>query len=492
VYVFKHALIRDAAYESLLRSARRSFHARIADVLEERFPERVEHEPELLAQHLTGAGRTVEAIHYWQRAGERALRAWATEEAATHFERGLGLVTSLPDGPEIRERELALQLARGTALMAARGYASPEAEDAYARAEALSGDIADFSRLAPALYGLGAFYASTAQPRKASEFGRRLLEVAEAQGDEDMLVEANVILAIAWYLQGDLSAAEESSQQVLARWVPAKHREHIFAYGQEPGIVSLAMIELVRGWLGRLDEALASADEAERRGREVGHPLTLAYTLAGDSLLYQLIGDVDRAEQAAQELVTVTDEHALPMWLAWGRTMRGWALLQRGRAEEGIAEIEAGVAGAEAAHFSVMKIHFLSQLAETFGRLGHVSEGIAMVEQGFAALEATDERVSEAELHRARGVLHLAVSDGEARAAEACFRRGVDVARRQQALLLELRSAVALAELLAAEGRNGEARVLLEGVTSRFTQGHETPVLQDASALLERIGAPRG
>ena len=491
VYVFKHALIREAAYGSLLRSTRRRFHARLAEVLEEAFPESVATKPELIAQHLAEAGQTLEAIHYWRKSGERALRAWATEEAATHFERALGLVTSLAEGEETRELELGFQLARGTALMAARGYAAPEAEVAYARAEALSREVADATRLAPALYGLGAFYASTAQPRKAYEFGRRLHAVADAQGDDDVLIEANVILGIAEYLRGDPVAADGRFRNVLSRWEPEKHRDHIFVYGQEPGIVSLTMTALTRGWLGRLDEALGFASEAELKGREVAHPLTFAYTLGAIGILYQLIGEVDRADSTARELVTVASEYALPMWLAWGRTMRGWALLEHGLTEEGMAETTVGVASAEVAHSSVMKIHFLSQLGETFGRLGYVSEGVAMVEEGFASLEPTDERVSEAELHRSRGLLHL-TDKGASAAAEACFRRGIEVARRQQALLLELRSATALAELLAAEERAGEARVLLEDVTGRFTQGWGTRVLQDAGDLLERIGGRRG
>ena len=490
-YVFKHALIREAAYGSLLRSARKRFHARIAQVLEEMFPEWVKNEPELIAQHLSEAGRTLDAIRYWQQAGERALHSWATGEAATHFERGLELLTSLPEDRDSRELELGLQLGRGTALMAARGYAAPEAEAAYARAEALSGEVADPSRLAPALYGLGAFYSATGQPRKAYECGRRLHAVADAIGDPDALIEANVMLGIAQFLRGNLVAAEPSFVLVLARWEPEKHRDHIFAYGQEPGVVSLTMTALTRGWLGRLDEALEFAREAELRGREVAHPLTFAYTLAGIGILYQLVGDVDRAEGTARELVTVASEHALPLWLAWGRTMCGWALLERGRAEEGMAEITVGMASAQVAHSSVMKIHFLSQLAEAFGRLGYVSEGVTMIEEGFADLEPTDERVSEAELHRSRGLLHLAV-EGESLAAEACFRQGIEVARGQQALLLELRSATALAELLAGEERAGEARLLLEDVTGRFTQGLETKVVRNATDLLERIGGASG
>jgi tetratricopeptide (TPR) repeat protein len=486
VYVFKHALIRDAAYESLLRATRRSFHARIADVLEQEFPQSVENDPELIAQHLTEACRMLEAIQYWRRAGERALRSWATQEAATHFERGLDLVASLPEGEEARELELGFQLGRGTALMAARGYAAPEVEAAYARAEVLSREVADLSRLGPALYGLGAFYASTAQPGKAYEFGRRLHTVADAQGDEDTLIEANVILGIGRYLQGDAAAAERHFDDVLARWDREQHRSHIFLYGQEPGIVTLTMTALTRGWLGHLDEALGFAAEAELRGREVAHPLTLAYTLAGIGILYQLLGDIERAESTARDLVAVSSEHALPMWLAWGRTLRGWALLGRGETDEGMAEIAAGVAGAEIAHASVMRIHFVSQLGEAFGRLGFVSEGLAMVEEGFADLEQTDERVCEAELHRSRGLLHLA-GNGEPAAAEAFFRRGIDIARRQQALLLELRSATALAELFVADDRAGEARSLLEDVTGRFAQGKGTAVFDDALGLLERV-----
>jgi predicted ATPase len=168
--------------------------------------------------------------------------------------------------------------------------------------------------------------------------------------------------------------------------------------------------------------------------------------------------------------------------------MRGWALLQRGRRDEGLAEINTGLAGAEAAHFSTMKIHFLSQLAEGFGKLGRVSEADAMLREAFADLEATDERVSEAELHRSWGLLQLAGS-GDTHAAETSLRRGLEVARGQQALLLELRSATALAELLAHEGRAGEARALLADVVGRFTEGHGTPVLQTASALVEWLAS---
>ena len=486
VYVFKHALIRDAAYRSLLRSARRDVHGRIADVLVERFPTQVEHEPELIAQHLAEAGRTLEAIGHWQRAGERALRVWATEEAASHFAEGLALLPSLTDHAQTRELELGLLVARGTALMAIRGYASPEAEVVYARAEALSREFADPSRLAPALYGLGAYYAASAQPRKACEFGRRLVEVAELQGDQGMFIEAHVILAIAEYLKGNPHEAEMSAEQALARWEPVKYRDHIFAYGQEPGIVAMTMMALARGWLGRVDEALTLADEAERCGREAGHPLTLAYAYAGDGVLYQLVGDVERVERTAEELIRVASEHTLPMWLAWGRILRGWALLQRGETTDGVSEINTGLAAAEAVQFTVMRIHFLSQLADVLGKLGRVDEAFRMLDDGFVALEATDERVSEAELHRSRGLLHLAERD-DAIAAEACFRQAIEVAKRQHALLLELRAATALAELLLRENRADEARTLLADVTDRFDQGHGAPVFQTASALLRRL-----
>ncbi|MBD0289759.1 MAG: AAA family ATPase [Thermoleophilia bacterium] len=489
VYVFKHALIREAAHASLLRSARRDFHARIARVLEEAVPASVENEPELVAQHLAEAGELSDAVRYWQRAGERALQAWATEEAATHFQRGLELLAALPESRKIRGLELEFQLALGTALMAARGYAAPEAEAAYARAEALSRGVADPSRLAPALYGLGAFYASTAQPAKADGFGRRLRALADAEGDDDVLIEADVIRGIARYLLGDPVGADRCFREVLSRWEPEKHRSHIFTYGQEPGVVGLAMTALTRGWAGRLGEALAHAAEAEESARALGHPLTLAYTLAANSMLYHLLGDAERAEVTAAELVEVAGGYVLPMWLAWGRTVRGLALLARGASAEAMAEIAVGAAGAEVAHSSVMKVHFLSQIAEAFTALGHATDGMGMLEEGFRELERSGERVSEAELHRSRGLLHLA--EGRRSAAEASFRQAVEVAHGQQALLLELRAATSLAELLLAEGRGGEASGLLRGVLARFRQGEGVPVLARARRLLAESLAER-
>jgi class 3 adenylate cyclase/tetratricopeptide (TPR) repeat protein len=483
-YVFRHALIRDAAYRSLLRSARRGFHGRIADVLVEGFPERVEHEPELVAQHLAEAGRSEEAIGFWQRAGERALRAWATEEAATHFERGLTLVASLPDSSKAREFELGLLLARGTALMALRGYASPESAAVYARAEALSREVNDPVRLAPALYGLSAYYAASAQPRKACEFGQRLAEVAEFVGDEDTLIEANVILAIAEYLKGDPLAAEANADQARGRWEPGRYRHHIFVYGQEPGVIAMTMLALTRGWQGRLDEALAVAEEAEQRGREAGHPLTLAYAYAANGLLYHLVGDVDRLERTAARLLAVTSEHGLPMWGAWGRIMRGWALLQRDEAAEGLAEINVGLAEAEAVQFTVMKIHFLGQLAQVFGGLGRSDEAFRMIDEAIAALEATGERVSEAELYRSRGI--LLAETGQPSAGEDSLRQAINVARGQHALLLELRATTTLASLIA-DDRPAEARTLLSDVMARLTQGAGTPVFREAAAGLSSL-----
>ena len=488
VYVFKHALIREAAYGSLLRSARRMFHARLAQVLEESFPELVEAQPELIAQHLTEAGRTLEAVGYWQRSGERALQKWATHEAATHFGRGLELLDTFPEGRETNELELGFQLALGMASMAARGYAAPEAETAFARAETLSRELGDPSRIGPALYGLGAFYATTAQQGKAHDLGLRLLAVAEEDGDEDALIEANVVLGVAEFLQGNLLEAEAREERALASWKLEKHRGHIFVYGQEPGLVSMTMKALTCAWLGRVDEALHFAREAEAGARELAHPLTLAFTLGSVGILQQVLLDVERVEQTADDLVALTSEYGLPMWLAWGRTLRGWALFERGRGEEGLIEITYGMAAADVARSAVMNIHFQSQLGEEFAKLGYVREGRAMVEEAFAALEPTEERVSEAELHRSRGVLHL-LADGDAAEADACFRRGIDVARRQHALLLELRSATALAELWAEQGRVEEARALLGGVTGRFAGGADAPVLRRAGRLLAELSA---
>jgi class 3 adenylate cyclase/tetratricopeptide (TPR) repeat protein len=486
VYVFKHALIREAAYESLLRSTRRGFHARIAQVLEDSFPELVEGKPELIAQHLTEAGQTLDAIRYWHRSGERALRAWATDEAATHFARGLELVTALPEDADRKELELGFQLARGTALMASRGYAAPEAEAAYARAEALSREIDDPARTGPALYGLAGFYTTTAQLRKSHDHSLRLLALAQGTSDEDALLEANVLLGIVEFLQGRLRAAEPYLQQALESWDSERHRSHIFVYGQEPGVVALCMAALTSGWLGQVDEALRLAGAAEEAGREAGHPLTMAFTLAGVGILHQMLGEVERAERTATELVALTRDYKLPMWLAWGRTLYGWSLLEQGQRERGLAEIAAGVASAEVARSAVMKIHFLGQLGEVFSKHGFVREGTDMVEQGFALLEPTGERVCEAELHRARGVIHL-TGDARPHEAEACFRRGIEVARGQAALLLELRSATSLAELWTGQNRREEARVLLDDITGRFADGWEAPVLLKPRELLRNV-----
>ena len=341
-YLFAHALLQEAAYDSLLQSTRQELHARVAAVLEERFDELVEVEPECVARHLTAAGRWSDALPHWLRAGEQALAAAACVEAAAHLEAGLGLVAELPDERGRWDTELAFQLRLGAARMAAEGYAAPGTKAAFERAEELAGLLDDSARLAPALYGLVVFNIAGAQQSRGYALAQRLLRVADAAGDAAVAVEAEALLGAAAFLLGRLDDAEGHLSRALELWDPEAHRAHALSFGQDPGVVTFSMQAVTLGWRGDVAGARRSADRASTVAREAGHPLSLAYALGAAGALELALGDVDRTARIAAELLALTTEHRLPLWQPWGRVFEGWVALRRGALDEGLRTARAG------------------------------------------------------------------------------------------------------------------------------------------------------
>jgi predicted ATPase/class 3 adenylate cyclase len=326
-YTFKHALIQDAAYESMLRRQREEVHANIARVLLEQFPEVVETQPELVAHHLTAAQHTQEALPYWKDAGKQAVERSANMEAIGHFSQALDLLTSLPEGPERIEEELSLRVALATPLVTTKGYAAPEVEATYARGRELCDQVGETPQLFRVLWGLWAFYLVRTDLTTARDLAQRCVRLADNANDTALQLEARRNLGATLLWRGDLTTARGHLEQALALYGRERHGSHAFVFGQDPGVTSLAYQAVTLWSLGDMDDALTRSQEAVALARSLDHPYSLVYALLFASVVHQLRREGEAALEHADALITTSQEHGFGLGLAWGPVMRGWALI---------------------------------------------------------------------------------------------------------------------------------------------------------------------
>ena len=483
-YIFKNALIQDAAYQSLLKSTRQHYHQRIAQVLETRFPEAVETHPELLAQHYTEAGLHEQAVPYWQRAGTRALQRSANAEAIAHCRAGLALLPTLPQTPARLQDELALQITLGPALIATKGHAAPDVERTYSRARELCQQVGDTPQLFRVLRGLWLFYNVRAAHQTARELGEQCLRWAQQVQDPALLLEAHRPLGITSFCLGEIVSARAHLEQGIALYDPQQHRSHAFLYSLDPGMACCAYAAWALWLLGYAGQALQRSQEAILLAQE--HPLSLAQALSWTAWLHQLRREPQAAQERAEKVMALCSEQRFPYFLAWGTILQGWALAAQGQGGAGIAQMRQGLAAHRATGAEEHRPFFLALLAEAHGRAGQVEEGLSVLTEALAAVNKTGERVYEAELYRLKGEL-LQKQATAMGAVEECFRQAVSVARQQSAKSLELRAVMSLSRLLKAQGQTTEARQMLTEIYAWFTEGFDTADLQEAKPLLEAL-----
>jgi predicted ATPase len=487
-YRFKHALIQDAAYQSLLRSTRQQYHQGIAQVLVSQFPETAETQPELLAHHYTEAGLSAQAIPYWQRAGQRAGQRSAHAEAIAHLSKGLELLQSLPETPERARQELGVQVALGPALMVAKGWGAPEVEQVYARARALSQQVGESPELFPVLWGLWRFYLVRAEYQAARELGEQCLSLAHRVHDAALLLLAHLALGGTLYLVGELPPARAHLEQGLALYDPQEHRVLAFHYGLDLGVWCLSYVAWPLGLLGYPDQALTRIQEALTLAQELSHPSSLAAALYYAARLHYLRREGPAAQACAEAAIALSHEQGFALYLMLGTNVRGWALSAQGHVEEGMAQMCQGRAALQAMGATLWWPAYLAWLAEAYAGMGQAPEGLTVLTEALTIAHNTGERFWEAELHRLKGALLLSLSADNHIKAETCLRQALDVARRQQAKWLELRAAVSLSRLWQSQGKRAEAYALLAPIYGWFTEGFDTADLKDAKALLEVLG----
>jgi len=484
-YVFKHALIQDTAYLSLLASDRRELHQRLARLLQEEFPAVAEAEPELMAHHCERGGLTSEAIEYLQGAGLRAMQRSAMREAMNHLSRALDLLLALPATPERLGRELALRSLLGVALGAIKGWGDAEVGVNAERCTALSRELGDRALLIPSLYGLWAHHILRADRQPSIDCADEIARLAETP--VQVFIGCSARIHTTFY-GGCFGEALALAEQAAALYEPNLLPEFAQVFGEESSLLPHVYHFWVLWVLGEPEAAIRKRDAVLATVEALGSPFLLGMTLLFEIALWRELRDVDRVAGVAERLLGLAREQEFALLHALAHCGQGWVACQRGDLAGGAAQIQAGLDLHWATGARLPRRYWLSYLIEAHLVAGRSTEGLAVAGEALAPLETGLEVYFEPELLRLQGEL-LRLS-GDALAAEATFAKALGIARRWGARSFELRVATSLGRLLAEQGRAGEARPRLAAVCETYGGGFVTRDLTAARELLDRLSSP--
>jgi predicted ATPase len=486
-YQFKHALIRDAAYEALLKTRRRELHRHVATVLNQRFPELAEAHPELLARHYTEAELSALAIPYWQRAGQQAVARSAHVEAISHLKKGLELLNMLADSPERAQEELLLQTTLAHSLTATKGWADPGVGKTYARCLELSQQVGDFFQQSRAFVGLFAFYIEGPQLRTAQELGEQLVSLAQKTDDMLLFESAHLLLGFVLFFRGEITSARDHLQQGISSNASVQESSRAALYGHDPRVPCWFVMACALWVLGYPDQALKRCEETVALAHELSHPYSLAVGLYWTAMFHRLRRELQATLEPAQDLIALCIEQGFTLFLAWGTILRGSVIAEREEGQQGITDIQCGLTAHQGTGGALRQPYWLGLLAEAYGKAGNIAGALPVIAEALSVVEKTDERWYEAELYRLKGDLLLMEDASNTGNAARCFHSAISVARARSEKAWELRATTSLARLLAKQGRCDEARTMLADIYGWFTEGFDTADLIEAKTLLEEL-----
>jgi predicted ATPase len=486
IYTFKHALVQDAAYDSMLKSRRQELHGTIARVLEERFPEIKDTEPELLAHHLTAAGHIETAVLYWRKAGELALKRMALSEAVSHLTKGLELIATLPPSAEREGSELDLRVPLGTAWMALRGWSAQEVTLTFMPALALAKSLRRSESLLPILFGLWVNCMAQGRNAESMRWVEEMLEAAEANGDSDLNVVGQMSATASHWWLGNFNAAREHETRVLESYDPEVHRRMAEMINHDPKtLVNVYGAQCI--WmLGYPDQALRELEAMERHARERNHPFDAFTALTFGALPLHYRGDLGAFRRCLDVAKTLAQQQGLAafgdVYIRW---LSGFALGQEGRHREAVDVFSWGIPIWTRQGLLGLMPYAKRLFAESLAATGASAEALDVLDASLEqiARPGWEERVHLAEVLRVRGCVLAQL--GRSEEAERDLRSAIEVARGQTAKSWELRSATSLARLWHRQGKSAEARELLAPVYGWFTEGFDTRDLTEAKSLLE-------
>ena len=486
-YVFKHALVQDAAYGTLVRSKRQQLHGRIADALEQGFPETVETQPELLAHHLIQAGLTERAVNYLRKAGQRTIERSANAEAIRHLTRALELLQSRPEGPARRRAALGLEVMLSQAMIAVYGYAARETAEVLLRAKDLLDDVTDPAQKLAILYGIWAGHYVGGKVAKQTDAAGEFLKEAERNNDTAALSVAHRIMGTTYATKGEFAAALPHLEQARALYDPQHGAPLQYQYGQDVGAAALCYLSWALWHLGSVDQASQVAANAVKRAEELSHPHTQAFTICHARGMIDIFRrSSEDMRSYARSVVSLCQENGLSHWMACGRILEGWATVNEGEIDRGIELLRAGVAAWREAGAQLWLPLFLVLEAQACHKAGRNEAALGAIEQAIAISEETGERWCLAEILRIKAGL-LSATGRAVDQVEILFARSLEVARSQQARCWELRAACDLASLWQSKDRTNEALQLLQPIYAQFTEGFDSADLRHAKLILDGL-----
>ena len=495
-YLFKHALIQDAAYGTLLRGPRRALHARIAETLESDFPDIAENQPELLARHCTEAGLIEKAAGLWGKAGQRSLTRSALVEAAVQFSRALSQIATLPATPALRREAIKLQVAFATVLFHVKGYTAPETIAAFERADAMIEQAQalgerpegeDALLRFSVLYGQWTGNFTAGNFGKATQTAKQFLTVAEKQRGSAPLLMAHRVMGASLAVSGEFQTARLHLDRAITLYAPEEHRSLATRFGQDIGVASLVYRSFVLYRLGYPESALVDVDEALKSARGLGQAGTLLYATGLSALSEIHCGRFRVAEARVQELFALSEKYGLPFWKICAGLLRGWVFAATEKGDEAAELIQSSLSALANAGTTYFVPFGLTWLARAHAACGRVAEAQNALSEALDIVSKTNQRWDEAEIHRIAGELAASRPHADAEMTESHFQQSLAVARRQEAKSFELRAATSLARLWRDQGRRDEARELLAPIFACFTEGFDMPDHIEAKALLEEL-----
>jgi predicted ATPase/DNA-binding SARP family transcriptional activator len=483
---FSHDRLREVAYESLGPVRRTVLHRRVAEALRAHHATDLDRVSGRIATHYERSGSPEEALGFYERAADVATHIFANEEAIGYLGRAIALLDALPRDSQRDRRELSLRIALLTPLRATRGWASRELGETAARARLLADRVGTQSERLRAACEMVSFQLVRGNElRAALETAEEALELARAEGDPRLLTPAHHLLGITLCQRGSFTRARTHLEEAASAYVEAHHHDHVRLLGADFGVFSHAVAAHALWHLGYADRARRSSRLALELAERLAHPFSRAIAIAYDAMLHQFLGEVEEVSTRAAALVDVSGRHGFAYYHAWGTILGGWALARRQDVERGMAQIREGMSALRATGAELRWSYYLSLLAEPSRAAASRGSGLALLDEALRTAEASGERWRSAELHRLRGELLLESGEDE-RAAELSLRRARDVARQQEAKMLELRAASSLSRLLRRRGGAREAAQMLGETYAWFTEGFDTAELTCAAALMAK------
>ena len=498
LFMFQHILFQRYLYNSLNEVERAQLHQDVGTVLETLYGEQVDEIAVHLARHFEEAGIIEKAVAYYSKAGNKAIRMSANNEALAHLNKALELLNTLPETPKRDKQELTLQLALSVPLIITRGWADSELEGTYIRAKELSQKTGEMSQQIMVLSLFASFYTCRAEYQKAAELYEQCFSLVEKAEDPVLIAMSHLMVGYQMLSLGEFSRALGDFEHVIDFYDPQQHRFLAYVYAIDPGVNSRAFASWTLWHLGYPDQAHRRGQESLVLARELDHPNTMAQSLCIASYIKLLFRNFDEAKKHTKELIRLSTEKKLLYYLSWGYIFQGFIKTEEGKAEEAIALIEQGRNSMLAMGWKNLSSWSSGILAEAHGKAGKPEEGLQEIAKDLAFVESSGERFVEAELYRIKGELLLKKAEIEAKKkgktedeiveqSEMCFHKAIEVARPQKAKSWELRATMSLCRLWQRQGKKEEARKILQDIYDWFTEGFDTPDLKDAKALLDEL-----